>query len=146
MSQSSKWIIASAKPPVAADDAKVMQLLGSLNPLRADRYLEPARHPATPSTAPDAAEYVLSVSLKMAPLVVARPSSQPVELHVSDPGVSQPISARYNGLQFELPRPIVEQLKMDYTAGATPPPPTGADASDVTPAPSPISPPDSPPN
>jgi hypothetical protein len=45
-------------------------------------------------------------------------------------------------LAFELPRTLVEQLKADYKPGAQPPqsPPTGADASDVTPAPSPISP------
>jgi len=137
-----KWIIASVIPPAPADDAQVMQLLASLNPLRADRYVQPPSHPEIPSTAPGAADYVVSVSLKMAPLVVPHPPAQPGALEVSDRGDSGPPIGRYNGLAFELPRTLVEQLKADYKPGAQPPqsPPTGADASDVTPVPSPISP------
>jgi hypothetical protein len=141
----SKWIIASAIPPAPADDARVMQLLNSLNPLRAVRYLPPPSHPAPPSTAPDAAQYLVTFLLKTQPSVVKNPTAVPGPIHVTDRGNSESATASYNGIIFELPPTVLEQLKADYKPGATPTPPIGADTSDATP-PSPNSSPDAAPN
>lgn len=141
----SNWVIASAIPPAPADDARVMQLLNSLNPLRAVRYLSPPSHPAPPSTAPGAAQYLVTFLLKPQPSVIKNLTTAPGAIQVSDRGNSEPATASYNGIIFELPPTVLEQLKADYKPGATPTPPMGADTSDVTP-PSPNSSPDAAPN
>jgi hypothetical protein len=97
----SKWNVAS-KGGFDADDTKVDELLSSLNPLRATRYIE---SPAA-TTTPDAT-YVLTIET----------TDAQHEIRFIDPGGVQPLVGVYNGLTFEVPRHVAEAFGADFVKG-----------------------------
>src|SRR5262249_30377984 len=95
-----KWDLVS-DPKGPADDFSVDQLLAALNPLRAEKFLEPTTQPSTqPSD-----RYVLTIQTTA--------STQPIEITISDRGQGQPF-ATYNGTSFEVSRMLMDRLEAKY--------------------------------
>jgi hypothetical protein len=101
---SSTWLVKELTGTVAANDARVMELLSDLKPLRADKFL-----PSAPTTRP-VAQYVLRLQtggLRGMPVATDG-------LTLLDPGQNQPIIAQYNGLTFELSRTLLPKFEVNY--------------------------------
>ena len=105
----SQWIIVSANS-VPAVDSKVDALLSSLHPLKVQKY------DANSATQPAIADhYALS-------LTALPPMMSSYTVDITDPGNSQPLVGRYNGLTFELDRSLIDQLKADFSKADEPSP------------------------
>ena len=109
----SKWEVASAattQPAAPAEDSKVDQLLNSLHPLRARKYVEKA-----PTTQPTAT-YTIRVTTQ------AAGGASPVqhEINLVDPGNSGEVTGTYNGLAFEVDRFFLDRVTGDFHKGAAP--------------------------
>ena len=105
----SKWELVS-DPKGEASDAKVDAILTALHPLRAQKYLE-----AVPTTqAQPAATYTINVTTEAA----GGAGTAQHQIRLTDRGNDQPLIGEYNGLVFELDRPILRQLEGEFTKGA----------------------------
>lgn len=103
----SQWQIAS-EPQGPADDSRVTALLSSLNPLRAERYLEaPATAPATQP----ADQYLITITTGGTGVMPERTH----EIRLRTSGSDQPVIGEYNGLTFEVDRSLLGQLGGDFT-------------------------------
>jgi hypothetical protein len=97
------WEVISQHPAIDAGDGKVTALLAALHPLKVNQY------DAAPTTAPATADqYTLTIQCPP-PLI----SSYTLEL--TDPGNSQPLIGRYNDLNFEVDRSLLDKIKADFT-------------------------------
>lgn len=115
----SDWTIASASPPVDASQAEIEGLLNQFNPLRADKYLDGPM----PTTQPTA-RYVVTINESSAG--GANTAQHQIRLH--DPGDARAMIGEYNGLVFEVPRTLVQNLTQDLTnkpVEEAPEPPSG---------------------
>ena len=101
----SKWDLDS-EPRGAADETAVDELLGLLNPLRAEKFVPPATQPATQPED----RYVISIRIG--------DSAQPVEITFIDPGGARSAIGEYNGLRFEVSRTLVDRLTSNFTEHA----------------------------
>ena len=100
----SNWTLASANPPSDASQAKVEALLGRFHPLRADKYVDGP----LPTTQPTA-RYIVTINESAAG--GAKNAQHQIRLH--DPGQEKPLLGEYNGLLFELPRSLAQELTGD---------------------------------
>ena len=96
----SRWIFADYRKN-SADDAKVTDLLASLKPLRATRYLE-----TMPETK-DTTTYTLTLTT-----IAAGGAATTHELRIVDRGETEVPVAQYNGLVFELDRDLLAKLNL----------------------------------
>jgi hypothetical protein len=97
----SKWEVVADSTRKPADDAKIDELLSQLHPLRVSKYLDKA-----PTTQPDAT-YVVN-------LAIGSPGGSSYEIHLVDPGNSQPLIGTYNGVTFEVDRFIADRLSGSF--------------------------------
>lgn len=104
-----KWKLAS-KDNSDAEDSKVEQLLASLRPLRVDKYIE-----SLPLV-----QVVPMISVKIETTDAVH------ELRFAHPDEGQPVTGTYNGLNFQIPHSLIDQLEGDFTKGSAPTtPPAG---------------------
>jgi hypothetical protein len=110
----SKWQL-NSDPKGPADDATVSELLGMLNPLRAEKFLPPATQPTTQPHD----RYVISIQVDHL--------AQPMVVSITDPGGAGSPIAEYNGAHFEVSRTLLDRLQADFAPHAPspelPPPP-----------------------
>ena len=114
----SKWVIAS-QGGADADEGQVDELLRSLNPLKATKYLETA--PATQPTA--------THTLTIRTIGAGGAETNAYSLRVTDPGSTGTPTGGFENLAFELDRSLLEKLEGDFkTPKPAPPaaPPFGA--------------------
>lgn len=98
----SKWAVES-DPKLSPNDENITTLLGDLNNLRAEKYVE-----KLPTTQP-AERMVLMVTTQ-------GPGGSPVdqyEITLVDPGSGQPVIGSYNGLLFEVSRNLLDHAKAE---------------------------------
>ena len=107
----SKWVIVS-QGGVDADDAQVEELLRSLNPLRATKYLETA-----PATQP-AATHTLTVKT----IGAGGADTKAYSFRITDPGTTGTPTGGYEALAFELDRSLLEKLEGDFKTPRPAPP------------------------
>jgi hypothetical protein len=100
-----KWLITS-EPKSPADEPGVDGLLAMLNPLRVEKFLE-----KSPTTQP-ADQYRLTIDT----------TGGSYTINITDPGGAQNPVGEYNGLTFELSRPLLDKLNAKYTPSAAPTP------------------------
>jgi len=102
-----KWDL-TGDPKGPADDMAVDELLSSLNPLNAQKFVEAP----SPTTRP-ADRYVLSISTGGA-------SAQPIEVTITDAGPDHEPLATYDGLTFEVNRILLDKLEARFGKPAAP--------------------------
>jgi hypothetical protein len=103
----SQWQIVS-DPLGPANDSRVSTLLSALNPLRAQRYVEPST--TAPATQPTD-RYVLTITTGGTGVTPQRT----YEIRLRGTGSDQPVIGEYNGLAFEVDRSLLGQLGGDFT-------------------------------
>ena len=96
-----KWTV-TAPTSADADDSKVATLLAALHPLRADKFVAAP----LPSTQP-ASQYTITITTTGA--FGANVAAH--ELHLSDPGNSQPLVGEFDGISFETSRTLLTDLQ-----------------------------------